>query len=68
MNSNNLIFSSKIDVQVEDICFQILNDALIDEEFEKVYVKNVVLAGKQVIFFTEIQDKETIIRVPLKTY
>ena len=63
MNSNNLIFSSKIDPQVEDVCFDILLNHLSEQEFEKVYVQNVVLAPNEIIFFTEINDKETIIRI-----
>lgn len=33
MNSDNLIFSSKIDPQVEDICFDILLDYFSDTDF-----------------------------------
>lgn len=68
MDSDKIFFSSDIDTEVQDECFQILNEALIDEEYDRVYVKNVVLAGKQVLFFVEIQNKGSIIRVPLKTY
>ena len=63
MNSNNLIFSSKIDPQVEDAYFDILFNHLSEQEFEKVYVQNVVLASNEIMFFTEIDDKETIIRI-----
>lgn len=68
MYSDKIFFSSDIDTEVQDECFQILHEALIDEEYDRVYVKNVVLAGKQVLFFVEIQNRGSIIRVPLKTY
>lgn len=63
MNSNNLIFSSKIDPQVEDICFDILLNHLSDKEFEKVYVQNVVLAPNEILFFAEMDGTESIIRI-----
>ena len=63
MNPNNLIFSSKIDPQVEDICFDILLNHLFEQEFEKVYVQNVVLAPNEIMFFVEIDGNESIIRI-----
>ena len=63
MDSNNLTFSSKIDWEVEDICFDILLTQLANEDYEKVYVTNVVLTPDEILFFAEVNDKETIIRV-----
>lgn len=63
MNSDNLIFSSKIDPQVEDVCFEMLLDYLVEEDFDKVYVKNVVLAPNEIMFFVEIDGSESIIRI-----
>lgn len=63
MNPNNLIFSSKIDPQVEDICFDILLNHLFEQDFEKVYVQNVVLAPNEIMFFVEIDGNESIIRI-----
>ena len=63
MNPNNLIFSSKIDPQVEDICFDILLNHLFEQYFEKVYVQNVVLAPNEIMFFVEIDGNESIIRI-----
>ena len=39
MDADNLIFSSKIDPQVEDVCFDILLNHFSDEEFDKVVKK-----------------------------
>lgn len=66
MNSNNLIFSSKIDPDVEDACFDILLNYLSKEEHDKVYVTNVVLAGSEILFFTKIDGSETIIRIRIQ--
>lgn len=63
MNSNNLIFSSSIPTHIEDIAFDMLNDYLRDADLERVYVKNVTLAPNEVIFFAEIEGKESIIRI-----
>lgn len=63
MDSDNLIFSNKIDPDVEDICFELLLDHLSEVDYDRVYVKNVVLAGKEIIFFTNIDGKESIIRI-----
>lgn len=63
MDSDNLIFSSKIDTDVENICFDILLDYFSEQNFEEVYVKNVVLAGEEIIFFTKIDGTESIIRI-----
>ena len=46
MNSDNLIFSSKIDPQVEDVCFDLLTDYFEDEDFDKVYVEPVGQFGE----------------------
>lgn len=66
MDSNNLIFSSKIDTDVEDVCFDILLTHLEEQEFEKVYVKNVIIAPNEVLFFADVEEKQTIIRVPIQ--
>lgn len=66
MDSNNLIFSSKIDTDVEDVCFEILLSYLEEQEFEKVYVKNVIIAPNEVLFFADVEEKQTIIRVPIQ--
>ena len=63
MNPNNLIFSSKIDHQVEDVCFDILLNHLSEQDFEKVYVQNVVLVPNEIMFFVEIDGNESIIRI-----
>lgn len=63
MNSNNLVFSSLIPTHVEDIAFDMLNEYLKDADLESVYVKNVTLAPNEVIFFAEIDGKESIIRI-----
>ena len=63
MNSNNLIFSSKIDPEIEDAYFDILLNHLSEQEFEKVYVTNVALAPDEIMFFAKIEDKESIIRI-----
>lgn len=66
MDSNNLIFSSKIDPQVEDICFDMLLHQLSNEDYDRVYVKHVAITTGELLFFTEIDDKETIIRIRVK--
>ena len=63
MDSDNLIFSSKIDPQVEDVCFDILLNHLSEEDFDKVYVQNVVLAPNEILFFAEMDGTESIIRI-----
>ena len=63
MDSNNLIFSSKIDPQVEDVCFDLLLNHLSEEEFDKVYVQNVVLAPNEILSFAEMDGTESIIRI-----
>lgn len=68
MDSNNLIFSSKIDSEIEDICFDILLAHLEEQEFEKVYVKNVIIAPNEILFFAEVEEKQTIIRVPIQNH
>lgn len=66
MNADNIIFSSKIDPQVQDICFDILVDYYSQVDYDRVYVKNVVLAPSEILFFVEINDKESIIRIRVK--
>jgi hypothetical protein len=63
MDRNNLIFSSKIDPDVEDICFDILLTHLENQDYNRVYVTNVVLSPTEIIFFVKIDDKESIIRI-----
>ena len=63
MNSNNLIFNSRIDTQIEDACFDILLNYLSEDDYDKVYVKNVVLAGDEILFFVNIDGSESIIRI-----
>ena len=65
MNSNNLIFSSKIDSNVEDTCFDILLSYFEDKDYKKVYVTNVVLAPNEILFFAEIEEIKSIVRVPI---
>ena len=65
MDNNNLIFSSNIDPQIEDMCFDVLAQYLSDKEFEKVYVTNIMLAPNEVLFFAKIENEESIIRVPV---
>ena len=65
MDSNNLIFSSKIDIDVEDVCFDILLSYFSDNDYEKVYVTNVIIAPNEVLFFADVEEKQTIIRVPI---
>ena len=63
MDSDNLIFSSNIDPEVEEVCFDILLEQFSEQDFDKVYVKNVVLAPNEIMFFVEIDGKESIIRI-----
>lgn len=65
MNSNNLIFSSSIDKEIEDNAFDILLDYLKDAEYDEVFVHRVALSTKELIFFAKINGDESIIRVPL---
>lgn len=65
MDADNLIFSSSIDVEVEEGCFNILFDYLSDADYKKVYVKNIVCAPNELLFFANVEEKETIIRVPV---
>lgn len=65
MNSNNLTFSSKIDANVEDTCFDILLSYFEDKDYKKVYVTNVVLAPDEILFFAEIEEIKSIVRVPI---
>ena len=63
MDADNLIFSSKIDPEVEEVCFDILLNQFSDEKFDKVYVQNVMIAPNEILFFVEINGSESIIRV-----
>lgn len=65
MEANNLIFSSNFNSEYEDICFDMLMEHLSDVEYDKVYVKNVSVFENVVLFFAEIEGKESIIRVPI---
>lgn len=65
MEANNLIFSSNFNSEYEDICFDMLMEHLSDLEYDKVYVKNVSVFENVVLFFAEIEGKESIIRVPI---
>lgn len=65
MNSDNLIFSSKIDSEVEDVCYDILLDYFSNDDYREVYVTNVVLAPYQIIFFVKIEGVQSIIRFPI---
>lgn len=66
MNGDNIIFSSKIDPDVEDICFDILLSYFEEEDFDRVFVKHVCLALNEIMFFTEIDDSESIIRIRVR--
>lgn len=66
MDADNLIFSSKINPQVEEVCFDILLEQFSEENFDRVYVKNVAIAPNEIIFFVKIDDSESIIRVPIQ--
>jgi hypothetical protein len=63
MDADNLIFSSKIDPDVEEVCFNILLDQFSEENFNRVYVNNVIIAPNEIIFFVEIDGSESIIRI-----
>ena len=63
MDADNLIFSSKIDPEVEDVCFDMLLQQFSDENFDKVYVQNVMIAPNEILFLVEIDGSESIIRV-----
>ena len=65
MDRDNITFSSKIQPQVEDICFDIICDYFADEEHANVYVTKVMLAQGQIIFFVIIDGSQNIIRVPV---
>lgn len=63
MDADNIIFSSKVDPQVEDLTFDVLFNEFLQQDYKKVFVKNVSLAEGEIIFFTEIDGKESIIRI-----
>ena len=63
MDADNLIFSSKIDPEVEEVCFNILLDQFSEENFNRVYVNNVIIAPNEIIFFVEIDGSESIIHI-----
>ena len=60
------MFSSKIAPEVEDAMFDLLLNHLSQCDFESVYVKNLCIIRNQILFFAEIDKKETIIQVPIK--
>lgn len=64
MNQNNLIFSSKINPQIEDFYFDVLFEHVKNWDNCKIYVWNVVTAPFEIIFLVKINDNESIIRVP----
>ncbi len=63
MDGDNLIFSGKISSQVEDLTYDILLSQFSDKDYNKVYVQSVTLAGKEILFFVEIDGTESIIRI-----
>ena len=63
MDGDNLVFSGKISSQVEDLTYDILLSQFSDKDYNKVYVQNVTLAGKEILFFVEIDGTESIIRI-----
>ena len=65
MDADNIIFSSKVDQQVEDLTFDMLFNEFLQQDYKKVFVKNVSLAEGEIIFFTEIDGKESIVIFPL---
>lgn len=65
MDKYNLIFSSNINEDVANEAFDILYSLIEDEDYDEVYVKNVVLAPSEILFFVKIDGNESIIRVPL---
>lgn len=66
MNSNNLIFSSNIDKDIEDNAFDILYNYLKDVDYDNVYVENIMLAPNEILFFAKVDGKQTIVRVPIE--
>ena len=65
MNSDYLTFSSKIDVEIEELFFDLLAEHLSDEDYEEVYVTNVMVAPAEILFFAKIDGTESIIRIRL---
>ena len=65
MNSDNLIFSSKIDAEVEESCFEMLLNYYKNNDNVKVYVENIALAPNEIMFFANVDDVSTIIRIPI---
>ena len=65
MNKNNLIFSSNIDAQIEDLCFDMFYNYVSEWDCEEMFVHNVIIAPKEILFFTKIDGNESIIRVPI---
>ena len=63
MNSDNLTFSSNIDNDVENICFDILLDYYKNQEDVKIYVENVILAPNEILFLIKINDEQSILRI-----
>ena len=65
MNSDYLTFSSKIDVEIEELFFDLLAQHLSDADYEEVYVTNVMVAPAELLFFAKIDGTESIIRIRL---
>ena len=63
MNSDNLIFNSNIDNDVENVCFDILLDYYKNQEDVKIYVENVILAPNEILFLIKINDEQSILRI-----
>ena len=63
MNSDNLIFNSNIDNDVENICFDILLDYYKNQEDVKIYVENVILAPNEILFLIKINGEKSILRI-----
>lgn len=63
MNSDNLIFNSNIDNDVENICFDILLDYYKNQEDVKIYVENVILAPNEILFLVKINGEKSILRI-----
>ena len=63
MNSDNLIFNSNIDNDVENVCFDILLDYYKNQEDVKIYVENVILAQSEILFLIKINDEQSILRI-----
>lgn len=67
MNSDNLIFSSNIDAEIENCLFDVLLNYFKDDENISIYVDNVILADNELLFFVKLDGIQSIIRIPIKT-